>query len=60
MSGKGARSGKIRRLEEMVALRETLRREGKTLVQCHGCFDIVHPGHIRYLYFKDDIHRMLR
>ncbi len=51
MSGKGARSGKIRRLEEMVALRETLRREGKTLVQCHGCFDIVHPGHIRYLQF---------
>lgn len=20
-------------------------------VQCHGCFDIVHPGHIRYLQF---------
>ena len=23
----------------------------KTVVQCHGCFDIVHPGHIRYLEF---------
>ncbi len=22
-----------------------------TIVQCHGCFDIVHPGHIRYLQF---------
>ncbi len=22
-----------------------------TVVQCHGCFDIVHPGHIRYLEF---------
>jgi rfaE bifunctional protein nucleotidyltransferase chain/domain len=22
-----------------------------TVVQCHGCFDIVHPGHIRYLQF---------
>lgn len=22
-----------------------------TFVQCHGCFDIVHPGHIRYLQF---------
>ena len=27
------------------------RAEGKTLVHCHGCFDIVHPGHIRYLEF---------
>ncbi len=23
----------------------------RTVVQCHGCFDIVHPGHIRYLEF---------
>ncbi|MEK6643131.1 MAG: PfkB family carbohydrate kinase [Planctomycetota bacterium] len=23
----------------------------KTVIQCHGCFDIVHPGHIRYLQF---------
>ncbi|MFQ5414798.1 MAG: PfkB family carbohydrate kinase [Phycisphaerae bacterium] len=27
------------------------RAAGKTIVQCHGCFDIVHPGHIRYLDF---------
>jgi len=27
------------------------RAAGKTVVQCHGCFDIVHPGHIRYLEF---------
>ncbi|MCK4659944.1 MAG: adenylyltransferase/cytidyltransferase family protein [Phycisphaerae bacterium] len=27
------------------------RRRGLTIVQCHGCFDIVHPGHIRYLEF---------
>lgn len=27
------------------------RAAGKTIVQCHGCFDIVHPGHIRYLRF---------
>ncbi len=24
---------------------------GQTVVHCHGCFDIVHPGHIRYLEF---------
>ena len=23
----------------------------QVFVQCHGCFDIVHPGHIRYLQF---------
>ncbi len=27
------------------------RADGKTIVQCHGCFDIVHPGHIRYLEY---------
>lgn len=24
---------------------------GRSIVHCHGCFDIVHPGHIRYLEF---------
>ncbi len=28
-----------------------LRAAGKTVVQCHGCFDLVHPGHVRYLRF---------
>lgn len=28
-----------------------LRREKKAIVCCHGCFDIVHPGHLRYLQF---------
>lgn len=26
-----------------------LKEAGLRLVQCHGCFDIVHPGHIRHL-----------
>ncbi|HUJ72912.1 MAG TPA: PfkB family carbohydrate kinase [Verrucomicrobiae bacterium] len=33
-------------------LREIVQRaqaEGKTVVQCHGCFDILHPGHLRHL-----------
>lgn len=30
---------------------EEARRQGWTIVQCHGCFDIVHPGHVRYLQF---------
>lgn len=37
---------------ELAALRlREHRAAGKTVVQCHGCFDIVHPGHIRYLQF---------
>ncbi len=30
-------------------LRESARRDGRRVVQCHGCFDIIHPGHIRHL-----------
>jgi len=25
-----------------------LKQQGKTIVLCHGCFDLMHPGHIRY------------
>ncbi|MFU8828879.1 MAG: PfkB family carbohydrate kinase [Phycisphaerales bacterium] len=42
-------SSKIVGREELLRLREQARREGQTIVQCHGCFDIVHPGHIRHL-----------
>ncbi len=35
-----------RRLSEVLA---AARRAGRRVIQCHGCFDIVHPGHIRYL-----------
>ncbi len=27
------------------------RAAGKSVCMCHGCFDIVHPGHVRYLEF---------
>lgn len=27
------------------------RAAGRAIVHCHGCFDIVHPGHVRYLQF---------
>lgn len=42
---------KIVDLDQLLALVEETRAAGKTIVQCHGCFDIVHPGHIRYLQF---------
>jgi rfaE bifunctional protein kinase chain/domain/rfaE bifunctional protein nucleotidyltransferase chain/domain len=42
---------KIVSLDRLLEIRASLKREGKRLVQCHGCFDIVHPGHLRYLQF---------
>ncbi|WP_428388993.1 PfkB family carbohydrate kinase [Mucisphaera sp.] len=27
------------------------RAGGRTVALCHGCFDLVHPGHLRYLEF---------
>jgi rfaE bifunctional protein kinase chain/domain/rfaE bifunctional protein nucleotidyltransferase chain/domain len=32
-------------------MRMEARAAGKTVVHCHGCFDIVHPGHIMHLQY---------
>jgi rfaE bifunctional protein nucleotidyltransferase chain/domain len=42
-------AAKILDLPGLLRVRAGLRAAGRTLVQCHGCFDIVHPGHIRHL-----------
>lgn len=42
-------SPKVCALDRLLAVREDARNEGRTVVHCHGCFDIVHPGHIHYL-----------
>lgn len=34
---------------ELLSRRQTAKASGLRVVQCHGCFDIVHPGHIRHL-----------
>ncbi len=47
----GASSAKIMTLDTLHAARERARSDGRRVVQCHGCFDIVHPGHIRHLRF---------
>lgn len=36
---------------ELKVLKEkinVLKRDGKIIVHCHGCFDLMHPGHIKY------------
>jgi len=40
---------KIIPFSEAPALFDRLRADGKRLVQCHGTFDLVHPGHIVHL-----------
>jgi rfaE bifunctional protein nucleotidyltransferase chain/domain len=40
---------KILSFEEASARFEALRRGGRRIVQCHGTFDLIHPGHIIHL-----------
>ena len=45
----GPGAAKILEHGALLAARGRARRDGKVVVQCHGCFDIVHPGHLRHL-----------
>ncbi len=40
---------------EMAAERRRLRERGETLVFTNGCFDLLHPGHVRYLQQAKDL-----
>jgi rfaE bifunctional protein nucleotidyltransferase chain/domain len=40
---------KILSLDELVHARARLRAEGRSVVFTNGCFDLLHPGHVRYL-----------
>jgi len=40
---------KIKSLDELCGIIPALKEEGKVIVQCHGVFDLLHPGHIRHL-----------
>lgn len=35
--------------QELIALRAEWKRQGKTVVFTNGCYDLLHPGHIRLL-----------
>ncbi len=39
---------KIKKIEELAEILNTLRSQGKKIVHCHGVFDLLHIGHIRY------------
>ncbi|MCC6321398.1 MAG: adenylyltransferase/cytidyltransferase family protein [Phycisphaerales bacterium] len=40
---------KILSRDQLLARRAEARAAGRRVVHCHGCFDIVHPGHLRHL-----------
>ncbi|MFA6549214.1 MAG: adenylyltransferase/cytidyltransferase family protein [Candidatus Margulisiibacteriota bacterium] len=39
---------KIVSIKEATLLIRAIKAEGKKVVHCHGCFDLMHPGHIKY------------
>jgi rfaE bifunctional protein nucleotidyltransferase chain/domain len=39
---------KIVTLDGLAGIIHTLKKDGRTVVQCHGVFDLLHPGHIRH------------
>jgi rfaE bifunctional protein nucleotidyltransferase chain/domain len=41
--------GSIYSREELVAVRAAWKRDGRKVVFTNGCYDILHPGHIRLL-----------
>jgi rfaE bifunctional protein nucleotidyltransferase chain/domain len=41
---------KIKILDELIVIREHLRKENRTVVFTNGVFDILHRGHVEYLY----------
>jgi len=40
---------KVLSLDQLRMERERLRRAGRRVVFTNGCFDLIHPGHIKYL-----------
>lgn len=50
---------KVLSLEQLLQLRTRAAQTGQTLVHCHGCFDIVHPGHIHHLQYARSLGDLL-
>mgnify|MGYP001432730584 CR=1 FL=1 len=39
---------KIVDIDTLANILKGLKEKGKKIVHCHGCFDLMHPGHIKY------------
>lgn len=42
-------SGKILEPDHLAVVIDSLRAQGRNVVLTNGCFDLLHPGHVRYL-----------
>lgn len=40
--------GKVVKFDTLVKNLRNLKRAGKRIILCHGCFDLMHPGHIKH------------
>ena len=50
---------KVVELEELEKTLLGLRSKGKKIVLCHGCFDLMHPGHIKYFQASKEMGDLL-
>ena len=41
-------TGKIVSIDELAVIVDKLKSEGKSVAHCHGCFDLLHLGHIKH------------
>jgi D-glycero-beta-D-manno-heptose 1-phosphate adenylyltransferase len=51
--------GKVISLDQLKIQREKLRKKNKTVVFTNGCFDLLHPGHVRYMQMARDLGNVL-
>ena len=42
------KESKIVTIVKLLKITKALKKSGKKIVHCHGVFDLIHPGHIRY------------
>lgn len=45
------KNSKILNLNELLRLTKKMSEEGRRIVLCHGHFNVIHPGHLRFLNF---------
>ena len=50
---------KIVELDQLAPIVHKLKNAGKKIVLCHGCFDLMHPGHIKYFQAAKEMGNVL-
>jgi rfaE bifunctional protein nucleotidyltransferase chain/domain len=50
---------KIQKIDDLKLIISQLKKEGKKIVHCHGCFDLLHIGHIKYFQSAKEMGNIL-